>query len=229
LASPPQPAPMKTRERILQSTLLLFNDAGERNVSTVDIANELDISPGNLYYHFKGKDDLIAELFDRYEHGMSAILAAPLQGPLGDADAGVEDNWFYLYVLLEEMYRYRFIYRNLSDILERYPALKRRFRRLLNAKRVALLAILETLSAQAVLDPGDSELQVVADNLVLLLSYWINYDHLLRDERAPAVVIHQGVLQLMTQIAPYLGSNQRDFYRQCQAIYSSLIKPGQAS
>ena len=73
---------MKTRDRILHTSLLLFNQEGEPNTTTVDIANELDISPGNLYYHFKGKDIIIAELFNQYEQGLYEILSAPIEKPL---------------------------------------------------------------------------------------------------------------------------------------------------
>lgn len=70
---------MKTREKILLASLALFNDEGEANVTTVDIANELDISPGNLYYHFHGKEEIIEELFSAFELELSDILQAPLQ------------------------------------------------------------------------------------------------------------------------------------------------------
>ncbi|MEM1110898.1 MAG: TetR/AcrR family transcriptional regulator [Pseudomonadota bacterium] len=213
---------MKTRDRILVTSLALFNDEGEAHTTTIDIANELDISPGNLYYHFKGKDQIIAELFQQYELALCGTLSAPIEQAL---DA-VEDNWYYLYVVMEEMYQYRFLYLNLDDILQRYPDIHRDFKRLVQLKRAALYAVCRSLLQRAVIDAQDQQLVGLVDNMTLVMNFWLNYEQLLHGDRPQQVTIHQGVLQLLTMVAPYLGDEQLSFYRDCEAIYTSMLDAG---
>ncbi|RZA04466.1 MAG: TetR/AcrR family transcriptional regulator, partial [Proteobacteria bacterium] len=78
----------QTRQRILDASLMMFNAQGEPNVTTNHIADELEISPGNLYYHFRNKDDIIEQLFAVYEQRMDTALVAP-SGRL----PGLEDVW----------------------------------------------------------------------------------------------------------------------------------------
>jgi AcrR family transcriptional regulator len=214
---------MKTRDRILVTSLELFNEQGEAHTTTLDIANALDISPGNLYYHFKGKDQIIAELFQQYEVALGGTLTAPLESPLGADRSEVENNWYFLYVVFEEMYQYRFFYYNLDDILRRYRPVKRGFRRLLQLKRAALYAICQALLQQSVIDARDQQLVGLVDNMTLSMTFWFNYEALLHQGREPQVIIHQGVLQLLTMIAPYLGHEELDFYRDCERIFQAML------
>ncbi len=215
---------MKTRDRILVTSLDLFNIEGEATTTTIDIANEMDISPGNLYYHFKGKDEIIRELFQQYELALSDTLTAPIEQPLSSDRSDVEDNWYYLYVVMEEMYNYRFFYHNLDDIRQRYPEIRKGFRRLIQLKRAALFAICQTLLAQAVIKTEEQQMVGLVDNMTLTLTFWFNYDQLLNEKRDPQVTIHQGVLQLMTMVAPYLGDEQLSFYRDCESIYTNMLE-----
>ncbi len=65
---------------------------------------------------------------------------------------------------------------------------------------------------------------LLADNMTLNLTFWFNYEDLLHEARPPEVTIHQGVLQLLTMVAPYLGEEELDFYRDCEAIYTSMLE-----
>ena len=114
-------APRRTAERILAATLELFNRFGEPNASTTMISAELNISPGNLYYHFPSKDELVNTLFDQYESQLYELLAA-------SADVlDVEDAWFFLHSLFELIWQYRFLYRDVGHLLSRNRRLETHF------------------------------------------------------------------------------------------------------
>ena len=108
--------PRRTAERILEVTLELFNRFGEPNVSTTLISAELGISPGNLYYHYPAKDELINTLFDRYEPRSTSCCARPT------TSRNVEDAWLFFHMLFELIWQYRFLYRDLNDLLSQEPA-----------------------------------------------------------------------------------------------------------
>ena len=83
----------RTRERIVDTALNLFNQFGAPNVTTTVIADELDISPGNLYYHFSNKDEIVNTILATFEREIEDTLAAPR------ADSAhvvtVEDIWLF--------------------------------------------------------------------------------------------------------------------------------------
>lgn len=214
---------MKTRDRILDTSLRLFNDEGEAHATTIDIAAELDISPGNLYYHFKGKDQIIAELFEQFQQALGQTLRAPVEQPLQEHEGRVEDNLYYLYVVLEELYQYRFLYHNLDDLIRRYPKLVRGFHRILAQKRAALKAIIGSLFEQSATSLSKVQMDALVENMTLQLTYWLSYDRLLHDQSDAQRCIHQGVLQLLTMIAPYLGEEQMNFYRECEIIFDGML------
>ena len=74
-----QKVPRRTRERILDLSLKLFNEFGEPNITTTVIAEEMNISPGNLYYHFRNKDDIVNSIFTQFEEEINKKLAFPLR------------------------------------------------------------------------------------------------------------------------------------------------------
>ena len=97
---------MKTKDRIIATALRLFNEEGEPNVTTNHIADEMDISPGNLYYHYRSKDDIIWQIFLDYEKKINQVLT-----PDENLNyTSMEDMWFYLHMIFEVISEYRFLY-----------------------------------------------------------------------------------------------------------------------
>jgi len=112
--------PRRTRERILETGLALFNRDGAPQVTTANIADEMNISPGNLYYHFDNKEEIVFELYARYEEGVLPLYADRAGRPLD-----VDDLWLWLHLLFEQMWRYRFLYRDLDQLTSQDPKLGR--------------------------------------------------------------------------------------------------------
>ena len=64
---------MKTKERILLTSIELFNRSGVVAITTNHIAKAMEISPGNLYFHYDNKEEILEELFKRMAKDTYAI------------------------------------------------------------------------------------------------------------------------------------------------------------
>ncbi len=201
-------APRRTAERILEVTLELFNRFGEPNVSTTLISAELGISPGNLYYHYPAKDELINSLFERYERALNELLQA------ADGVRNVEDAWFFLHSQFEIVWQYRFLYRDLNDLLSKNRLLETRFQGVLKNKTRAVRALLSGMSHSGALDIDTREVEPTANCMVVVLTYWLSFEyvrdprHALEPENAELALM-RGAQHVLNLIAPYLESGQR--------------------
>lgn len=203
---------MKTRERILHKSLELFNELGEPNVTTLLISDELDISPGNLYYHFKSKSEILNELFGWYEKEMLGLLDVP------ESPMDIEDQWFFLHLIFESIARYQFIYRDVVNVLEHYEKVHNRFQKIIAKKQHATLQVLNNLKADHRLNANESEIQALSDNIVLTATFWVSYT-LIRDQKVDENTLSRGVYQVMSQVVPYLEGEQRDMLMALKAAY----------
>ena len=193
----------QTRQRILDASLAMFNSQGEPNVTTNHIADELEISPGNLYYHFRNKDDIIEQLFAVYEQRMDAALAAP-DGRL----PGLEDVWLQLHLVFECIWDYRFLYRDLVDILSRNRRLRLRFARILKRADEQAHQVMRGLVQAGIMRASADEVDAASTNILVIATFWMNYAAARgdKDERAS---IRDGIVQVMMLIAPFLRDAER--------------------
>jgi AcrR family transcriptional regulator len=196
-------ASRQTRQRILDCSLAMFNAQGEPNVTTNHIADELEISPGNLYYHFRNKDDIIEHLFARFDERMDAALAAP-DGRL----PGLEDIWLQLHLVFECIWDYRFLYRDLVEILSRNRRLRIRFARILKRADDRAHLVMRGLSQAGVMRASAAELDAAATNILVLATFWLNYAAV-RGDKDEQAAIRDGIVQVMMLLAPFLRDAER--------------------
>jgi AcrR family transcriptional regulator len=160
-----------TRNRILVASLLLFNEHGEPNTRTNDIADEVDISPGNLHYHFRRKEEIVHALLEEFQADARRVLQPP-----GDEPVSIDDFWIFLHLLLEFTAAYRFLFRDLESLAETYP----RVRRVLGHFAKGLVAVFELflrrLAENGLLTVGDADAPVTARNLAVIALFSERFD-----------------------------------------------------
>ncbi|WP_369183681.1 TetR/AcrR family transcriptional regulator [Streptomyces sp. Y1] len=71
-----------TKDRIVDAGMAVFAESGYQNLSMRQVADRLDAHAGSLYYHVRGKDELLALMADRvclraYDAGTAALASLP--------------------------------------------------------------------------------------------------------------------------------------------------------
>ena len=201
--------PRRTAERILEVTLELFNRFGEPNVSTTLISAELSISPGNLYYHYPAKDELINSLFDRYEKSLGELLQA------ADQVRNVEDAWLLFHMLFELIWQYRFLYRDLNDLLSKNRRLETHFQFVLRNKNQAIQAVISGLTRSGAMNIEARDIEPTATAMAVVLTYWLSYEYVRDPRRAlepesAGAALMRGAFHVLSLLIPYLEPAQRE-------------------
>ena len=210
----------RTPERILELSLKLFNDFGEPNVTTTIIADEMNISPGNLYYHFSNKDEIVNSIFADFEKEMDALLAMPMKRGEAGIGINVEDTWLFLHLVFELIWKYRFIYRDLTDLLSRNRIIETHFKRILDDSSKVALALANGMREAGELEASEAEITSLATNMVVIATYWLNFEYV-RNPRKPvdSAAMGRGAYQMMSMVAPYLKGNARALFEKLASEY----------
>ncbi|MCO4812629.1 MAG: TetR/AcrR family transcriptional regulator [Gammaproteobacteria bacterium] len=162
-----------TRNRILVASLLLFNEQGEPGTTTNEIADEVDISPGNLHYHFRKKEQVVTALLDEFQADARRVL----QPPSGDL-VTIDDFWMFLHLLLECTAAYRFLFRDLESLSERYPGVRRVLGHFARGLAAVFEIYLRQLVTSGLLVCSDDDAAIIARNLAVIALFSERFDGL---------------------------------------------------
>ncbi len=210
---------MKTRERILSTSLRLFNEYGEPNVTTNHIADEMDISPGNLYYHIHNKEEIVYNLFEQFEQQIEQTLGAP-QGHVST----LEDLWFYLHMVFETISEYRFLYRDLIHLTSRSRKLHTHFQRIVEHGVQTAITICERLVDAGIMRASREEIEALAINISLTMTFWLNFQSIRgkrwgSDEDQGEDDLARGIYQVLSLLVPFLRGEEQELLHKLSQLY----------
>jgi AcrR family transcriptional regulator len=194
-----------TRKRILQAARRLFNDRGTAAVTTNHIAAATGISPGNLYYHFRDKHDIIRALYLEY-----AAAHEDRWEPSPDPGQNLARLGENLTAGMALAFRYRFFEREILALLRADPMLRASYREFYQRRLAQWVAFGEHLVAQGVLRPPrpPRTIRDLALAIWLIAESWISFLDLTGDPQDPRQVA-RGADLVMVALDPYLTAKGR--------------------
>jgi AcrR family transcriptional regulator len=192
---------MSTRDNILNAALELFNEQGTAAVSTNHIAAAINISPGNLYYHFRNKEDIINALFERWFAQWDETYQLPAgQAPeLRDVEALISRNY-------QLIWEYRFAFREMAALLRSDPDLRARYQEMRRRGYDGFEALIEELATSGVLTQPETthELKMLTELCWIISEQWpVNLE--LSGRAFDAAGIQEGVDLMRYILRPYLA------------------------
>lgn len=189
---------MKTRDKIVLAALELFNDHGERNITTNHIAAHIDISPGNLYYHFRNKQEIVREIFSLYSCELLERFT-----PIQVQQESLVMLKHYLDSIFTLMWKYRFFYANLPEILQRDDDLHDDYIKVQEKLQANLVNIMRVFVGLELLSVSEKEMKPLVTTLHLIASSWLGYQSAMSPKtQITEQVIHQGMLQMIAVVKP---------------------------
>lgn len=209
---------MKTRDKIIHASIALFNEQGERNVTTNHIAAHLGISPGNLYYHFRNKEDIIYCIYEEYARKLVLETIPTVSEDTNPLDTIIS----YMDAVFQAMSKFRFFYANLPVLLAKNPELREKYVEVQHAISGRVENMLLALREHNMIKFSDDDLSDLVSILRLVNTFWVSfYQTQSVEPEIDASVFYEGVLKILVIIKPYTTEEAlpeflkaRDMYQQ---------------
>lgn len=215
-----QLAPLpRTRDRILETALRLFNEKGERNVSTNHICSALGMSPGNLYYHFRNKSEMVFALFEVYRQRFESVLRIP-----DDRSLTYEDKVGYFESIFEAMWEYRFLHRDMEHLLAEDALFCEAYRAFARASVQNGKRILQGLVDAGMMIASEQEVDGLIVNIWVIITAWSGFLQAvaLPDQRNSVLNqarLKRGIYQIICLEERFLSPEVRERVPELKAIY----------
>ena len=201
---------MKTKDRILIGALGLFNADGATEVTTNDIARDLKMSPGNLYFHFKNKEQIIREIFKKMAD--ETITVWKPQTRMAKTKQKIQlidfvDRNLGLY------WKYRFFHRELYILRKKDPELSKLWHKHLKKTSLMMIILYKHWVKSGHMAPihSKSEMEFVGELLFIASNSFMQFFETVDRGPVPNMkTIEKARYHILRMLMPYLSDETKD-------------------
>lgn len=196
----------KTKQKILIKSLKLFNDNGITNVSLRTIADDIEISVGNLQYHFKKREDIIEALYFELVKKLDGIfLTSPEDLIKSFLDISVE--------MISTLYDYRFFLLDFVSITRNNPKIKKDYSELSKRRELETLQLIGILIQQGLFREEllKGEYSSLFKRIEIISNFWFS-SVLIQADTLSKESIQEYTLLVSQSIYPYLTDEAKSKY-----------------
>ena len=188
----------KTRDKLLEASLILFNERGFGAVTTASIAQQAGVLEGSLWYHFRTKKDILLAHIE--------LLQQVFEGTNLDADStDAETIIAGIFASYDVIWDFRYILRDdFGAVLDAdEPALQTT--RLVNDFLDTWTAgRIRHAGAHGLLDTGTTDMEDLSEIILVIGRYWLDFSGKKYPDTDNLKLRHKGLRHIFTVLGPYL-------------------------
>lgn len=203
---------MKTKDKIINKAIEMYNTLGVTNVSSRNLSSELGISHGNLEYHFKVKADLINAIYDKMRSEISEVYEE------GDIDRDPFEHFQSLLSTLENFQNtYLFFNLDLLEISRKFPEVKKKLDDTLQLRKRQTAFMIKRFVESKYFkeEPFDGCYLRLQHTIRILITFWKSQEEILVSY--PSSKTNEMSLHIWSLLQPHLT-------REGLVAYDELIK-----
>ena len=199
-----------TKTKILQNALELFNNQDTFSITTNHIANHAKLSPGNLYYHYKNKEEIIIDIYlmmsSEFESFNSFELILSSDNPIKIL-SHMYDKYGELFL------KYKCLIRDIGGLIALYPRLKSEFLQRQEKRIVQIEGLFHYFLQLGIIELREDEINLRAKLNWFISSYWQVFSSTFDDVSFQSIK-EAKIIIFQILLYPILTPKGKEFYDQ---------------
>ncbi|MEM1122061.1 MAG: TetR/AcrR family transcriptional regulator, partial [Bacteroidota bacterium] len=173
---------MRTKEKILATALALFNEKGVESVTTRQIAIAMNISQGNLCYHFPKKEAIIMALYQQLVQKFDELyLKFSINKEGTDELLSIQNFLAVIRITNQYFVDYKFLMLNFAQIMRQHPSVKKHYQQLTNQRIQQTLALFTAFQRADLLrtEQYSGQYLHIIEQFMILNNFWLSHAEIL--------------------------------------------------